>query len=219
MSMKPMKPIPQPTKENSFDSLGGIKPHLDMMLDYISNDLCEEFSGDSYFNKMRHSTEPYTTIVGEEGYISLSIYPNLIKGKPFISLCSIFLRKKYRGKGIGDRMIRKLISLVYDCEVGHKGLGYKTKLGIILKPTDIVYSDGSLVQNHTFLSREELKPLMDEPFYKQTLMEQSEENLSIPNNLRKKRHKRNTKRLKSYYKRFGFSSYGKESMILDMEVN
>ena len=218
MSLRPMKPIPISTMESSFDSLpyGNIKPYLDDMISYVGEDLCTEFGGEPYFNKINHSVEPYLMLVGEEGTIHMGVYPKLIKGQPFIRLGSIFIRKDFRGKGIGDRIIRKLISLVGEFGIGNHNEGWKLNLGgVILTPTDIVYSDGSLVQNHTFLTNPHTKILVDEPLYRTILIEHTEES-DIPIKLRKKRHRKNTKRLKSYYKRFGFRPYGKKDMILEI---
>jgi GNAT superfamily N-acetyltransferase len=223
MSLRPMKPIPNPTK-NPFVNVPPLEkrhPQLINLLRNISNDVCEGLGEDYIYIETESKTESTTLIVGKEGYMRLVINPYEIKGRPFIKLGSIYIRPKYRGKGVGEKWIKTLISVVGDFSWGTNDGKMVGRFGIILRPKCIVYGEGSYIQNKcwtTYLPQmtEGLVESKYGDWFRKSILENIEEYESIPKKLTIKRWKNNSKRLKSYYRRFGFSPYDKEHFILDM---
>ena len=225
MSLRPMKPILQKPKvlPNHIPSLEKRHPQLIEVLRCISNDVCESLGDDYVYIETKSKSENTTLIVNKEGYMRMVINPYEIKGRPFIKLGTIYIRPKYRGKGIGKRWIKNLISVVGDYSF-RTNEGMVGRFGIILRPKCIIYGSGSYIQNKSWMKyyipqmTNDLSEYEYGDWFRKSITENIEEYESVPLKLTKKRWKKNSKKLKSYYRRLGFTPYDKEHFIFDMGV-
>lgn len=227
MSLRPMKPIIKPHIKPTIDkpSLEKRHPQLKDILEMVSDDICV-FLGEGYSHTFLSGKNEYSTIIsGKEGYMRLGIYPSLINGIPHFRLGSLFIREKYRGKGFGQKMIMGLITSFYDVTWNTNDNKIGGRFGLILQPSCLDYNENSYKQNKLFkkemfsMMKDKLKGVNRkegmEGFFKST-----EESIELyentPNKLRKKRLKKNSKRLISYYSQFGFRFYDTKYMTLDL---
>ena len=223
MSLRPMKQN-YGSVQNKIDftkpSLTERYPQLLELLNICVEKIYDSLGDEWWFTYCKSKEEDdYMLLLSEKGYITLGINPYTIKGKPFFKLINIFVNKKYRGKGFGKKWIKEILNTFE--ELSWEINGEYRKFGMILKPCCLDYGEGNYIQNLSWrdgmfdrLTDERYIPFCD------SLLGQIEHYENTPKKLRKKRLKKNTKRLISYYRRFGFSFYDKDNMILDFdEVN